>query len=187
MTTPQGIRWALAALLGPSLALPGYSQELLLESQRFPGTLSSSLGLGTQVLTIGDTNGDAQADFLVFGVEAHLPEAASLVCRSGSDGALLYQVAPALANERLDEEVGVIGDVNGDGVRDILVRGFRDQLVGMQIFLRVHSGATGSALYSVDYDPTWFPFSNGTSWGLGLSEVGDINADGIGLGGGRSL
>jgi len=98
---------------------------------------------------------------------------------SGATGALLYQlVSPAPQNgDRFGSRIGRAGDVNGDGVPDIIV-GASNENVGpnaKQGQAYIFSGTDGTYIRTLD---TPDPVAN-ANFGLAVQSPGDVNGDGV--------
>ena len=163
---------------------------------------------GSDVAGVGDVNGDGVPDLLVGAVlkdVAGVIQGQPLVFTnqgqafvfSGADGSLLHTLddptPQALA--RFGSDVAGVGDVNGDGVPDLLVGAVLKDVAGViqgqplvftnqgQAF--VFSGADGSLLHTLD-DPTQQEadvssggFTMGAQFGKDVAGVGDVNGDGV--------
>lgn len=154
---------------------------------------------------LGDINGDGIDDFavgsgiaspfgryragetyVVFGQDGNFSSSFDLADLDGSNG---FTIAGAQANDQLSVSVTTAGDVNGDGLDDILVgayRATRDGQVDRGEAYLIFGKSTGfAASYDLAaFDPAWgYVFqSDGTSdyLGLSLSDAGDLNGDGFG-------
>lgn len=129
-------------------------------------------GFGLSITDIGDANGDGVDDLL-----AGAPFASplgSLYCVSGVDGSMLYDLAGTFQGDSFATHVEAMDDLNGDGVADFCVG--TQHAGGLPLlFARVttYSGATGSVIFSTDYD------NMGAQQIAGLSSTRDSNQDGI--------
>ncbi|MBU0953270.1 MAG: integrin alpha [Nanoarchaeota archaeon] len=111
---------------------------------------------GQAVSGVGDVDLDGSADFLVTGPQYEVPGGASDIGRavlySGRDGSVIHSWTGEEQADELGHAVSGAGDVDGDGVPDVLV-GIRDQLTGgcrectFNGWAYVFSGATGQKLY----------------------------------------
>jgi hypothetical protein len=134
--------------------------------------LSSTPGIGASVRFVGDVNGDGVKDFVAGGVSSFdlggpLGIGRAMLC-SGSDGAVLQDVAGVLAAE-FGAAVADAGDVDQDGASDFAV-GAPAEADGA---VHVYSGATGSLLRSD------LGTSSASRFGSSLANLGDLDGDGI--------
>ena len=142
----------------------------------------SSDGFGEAVAGIGDVNGDGAADLLVGASRARVG-GESLQGRafvfSGADASLLRTLDLPIPERfaRLGSAVAGAGDVNGDGVPDILVGAPGHDVPGGELDqgqALVFSGADGSVLRTLD-DPN--PQSS-ANLGEVVAGIGDVDGDG---------
>ena len=130
--------------------------------------------LGFSVSGAGDINGDGFDDLIV-GVprdDANGPNAGSARVFSGLDGSVLYTFNGDFSRDRFGSSVSGAGDVNGDGVPDLIVGAEGDDLNPyFSVRARVFSGVDGAVLYS-------FPPSN-FGEDVAVSGAGDVNGDGF--------
>ena len=135
-------------------------------------------GFGGSVSGAGDLNGDGFDDLIV---GARFSNELAGVARvfSGVDGSVLYNLEGDFPSG-LGESVSGAGDVNGDGVPDLIVGAPSDgnmELVDDGYFFsgsaQVFSGLDGSVIYNFVGD------SIGDSFGWSVSGLGDINGDGV--------
>ncbi|MGQ0553201.1 MAG: IPT/TIG domain-containing protein [Planctomycetota bacterium] len=143
---------------------------------------------GTSVAAAGDVNLDGWPDILV-GAPAKTGESLSpkpgyARVHSGLDGAVIHEFTAGPlglnqffdpASERFGESVAGAGDVNGDGVPDLLVGvpfTGSNPITALGA-VRIYSGAYGTLLYEL----------TGTSAGAWLGDavagLGDLNGDGL--------
>ena len=93
---------------------------------------------------------------------------------SGSDGSVLFTFNSDSSDAGFGGSVACAGDVNGDGMPDLIVGAYRDDNNGLDSgSARVLSGSDGSVLYNFDGD------SAGDNFGWSVSGAGDVNGDGI--------
>jgi len=108
--------------------------------------------LGSSVCALGDLDGDGLAE-LACGVPFADPgafNAGAALVLSGADGAILFEVHGQGAGDRLGSRVGAAGDVDGDGVPDLLVGIPGADLAGIDSGgARVCSGVDGAELLTI--------------------------------------
>src|SRR5438128_312472 len=158
----------------------------MVQDQKFGGQF------GFSVAAVEDINGDGVSDILV-GVPHHIQNpktnqaeinAGRAFVFSGKDGTLLLTLDDPTPQEggRLGFAVAGLGDVNGDGVPDLLVGvpgkdtpGVADSQVGTAY---IFSGKDGSLIRSLDF-PSPGPADAGANFGAAVANAGDINNDGM--------
>ena len=143
---------------------------------RFDGAAADYL-LGFSVSGAGDVNGDGLADVIVGSIwcnESGLTESGAADLYSGANGQPLYHWDGGSPRDYFGYSVSEAGDVNNDGVPDVMVgvpganpNGLTD---AGRVF--VYSGADGKKIHRIDgtnaFD--WFGFS--------VAPAGDLNMDG---------
>ena len=131
--------------------------------------------LGYSVAGCGDLNGDGRADFIVGERWASPNGTKSGRARvySGQNGAVLFTFDGAASDDALGTSVSGAGDVNGDGVPDVVVGApFADSNGVDAGRVRVHSGSNGAVLFTFDG-------GSANAWlGLSVAGAGDVNGDG---------
>lgn len=134
-------------------------------------------GMGNALSGAGDVNGDGFAD-VIFGADWADPggrwNAGSAYVLSGLDGSQLFQFDGAAGHDRLGNSVSGAGDVDGDGMDDLIVGAWTADPNGFQNAgsAYVYSGASGALLHRFDGESDY-------AWlGSAVSGAGDVNADG---------
>ena len=151
---------------------------------KFGGEFGSALG------NVGDINGDGISDILV-GVPHHIvPEedeiefiAGRAFVFSGKDGSVLFTLDDPTPQEgaRMGFAVAGLGDVNGDGVNDMLVGvPKKDTPAGLADVgtAYIFSGSDGSLIRSLDPPSQGGSEANGR-FGTAVANAGDVNHDGV--------
>ena len=115
---------------GAAYVLSGFDGSLI---YRWSGSSSHS-SFGTSVSGVGDTNGDGIDDVLVgsSGANPHgIRDAGSAYLYSGADGSLLIRWDGQARDDWFGKELSGAGDVDGDGLADVIVSAERAQPGGM--------------------------------------------------------
>ncbi len=133
---------------------------------------------GWSVEFLGDVDGDGRDDYAGGGPAAWNNWTHSYVrAFDGAFGIPLWDGGPTNLSDSLGWSLASIGDLNGDGVRDVLAGAMEDAGVGCgpcdgKGYVRALDGATGATLYQV----------NGTNFYAGLGwdvvAIGDVNGNG---------
>ena len=132
--------------------------------------------LGESVASAGDVNGDGFDDVIVGAGynDAGGTDAGTARVHSGADGSLLYKFDGDDAGDYFGSWVAGAGDVNGDGIPDLIVGAkFDDNNGSSSGSARVFSGSDGSVLY------TFNGGGSNYSFGISVSGAGDVNNDGF--------
>lgn len=141
-------------------------------------TLSDSdIEFGRCLSDVGDVDGDGSGDLVV-----GLTDSARVY--SGSTGATLLQLTPAVIGENFGCAVAGVGDVDADGVPDIAVGVPQRRViaVGGHVmiftsgpgFVEVRSGANGTTVHVLQSSVS------GVAFGGSICSAGDVDGDGVG-------
>ncbi len=145
---------------------------------RFDGSATADV-LGASVAGAGDVDGDGLDDLLVGATGVSQPSTqlntGAAYVFSGADGSVLHVFYGQGDEDRFGSAVASAGDVDADGVPDILAGAF---LADNGIALRtagaayVYSGATGQLLYE------FLGQEHGGLLGQAVAGAGDVDGDG---------
>jgi hypothetical protein len=106
----------------------------------------------------GDADGDGFTDFAVGDTNSNydgLKQNGSVRVRSGRDGSLLHEFHGQVAMAHLGRRMTAAGDLDHDGLIDLLVVGMgQDSVTGAETTARVYSGKDGSVLFEIPSDPS---------------------------------
>ncbi len=158
-----------------SLCCSGVAAAQAALSHQFYGS-GAQEELGRSVSGIGDVNGDGLADVIIGspgydnGLAISVGKAS---VRSGADGSLLYSFLGVTPGDWFGASVSGAGDVNGDGVPDLIIGAPYSDWVGNNSGRAfVYSGATGGLLHVFDGVVN-------QRLGYAVSAAGDVNGDGF--------
>jgi len=155
---------------GAARAYSGATGALLLQV----GGLAAGDSAGSSVAGAGDVNGDGVPDLIVGAPGAGPNHVGAVRLHSGTNGALLHVLPGPASGLDFGQRVASAGDLDGDGVGDVLASDPSAQpVVEFQLdgHVRAFSGATGALLFAMDggaYDQL----------GWGLAAAGDFDGDG---------
>src|SRR4029077_7614060 len=136
---------------------------------------------GCSVAGAGDLNGDGRADLVVgaYGADSNGLDSGSVRVFSGQSGAQLFAFNGTLPGDWFGFSVHRAGDVNNDGVPDIVVGAPASDFGGDYAgAVRAISGANGATLFTVAGTGGGFGGAPGDLLGYAVSSVGDVNNDG---------
>lgn len=156
-TTQQG-------QLGRAVVTSGRTGKTLLE---IIGQLAGDL-TGFSVSGVGDVDGDGRDD-----VGVGSPGVSRVRVYSGKDASVLMDIEEFSPPNAIGQLVRGAGDVDGDSVPDVLIGILDISTPDLDRSARVHSGADGSILFTIDAGPTV------THIDLAMDAAGDVNADGL--------
>lgn len=155
-----------AAFNGPSVA----GQPMLWE---LSGALDSRFGHALAVA--GDVDGDGLSELIVGapGDDSAGLDVGRVFLLRGKDGVLLQTWTGEAVEDFFGAAVAGPGDVDGDGVPDVLVGAYRHDTGGTRAGRAyVFSGATSLPLHVID------GLAPGDEFGVGVAAVGDVDGDG---------
>lgn len=137
----------------------------------------AGISLGQYMQRVGDLNGDGKPDLLAPAPSFDSGAGQSvgkLYAYSGVDGSLLWSREGASANQALAHNVCEAGDVDGDGVSDVVA--VDSEHVGTLSYRRLNwiSGANGALIRSQRSN-----FFNSDGFGNALANVLDVDGDGV--------
>lgn len=157
----------LPPLAGEAYVFSGATNALLYQ---FHGQSTGEL-FGSSVSGAGDVDADGYDDFLIGAPEAQpggRPRAGSVFLYSGATGALIRRF-DGQSGDTLGRSVSGAGDVDGDGVSDVI---FGAPNAGV---VYVYSVATTHYLYQ--FDGVTYGYY-GEAFGWAVSGAGDVDGDG---------
>lgn len=180
LSSPARALRTLAALTLPLALTACYDHD-----DNAPAGLSGGVGGNTQrildatttattpaVALLGDIDGDDHRD-LAIGDAAANSGAGQVTVLSAGSGMTLRTIAGNPQTERgLGASLAGLGDVNGDGVPDVLAGAPGDPSAGVSAAALVISGRTGDVLQRLTGDST------GAAFGTAACRGGDITGDG---------
>lgn len=144
----------------------------------FTGAAEGGDSFGSGVAGAGDVNGDGYGDVLVgaLGASFTFTQSGRVYLFSGKDGTVLWSRDGLSPQAQLGSAVGLVGDVNGDGVPDQVAgaMGAGEDGRGRAYIL---SGVDGEILRTLEpVGPAGTPPTFGRFFASG---AGDVNGDGV--------
>jgi len=144
---------------------------------------SAIQGVGSEISSVGDVDGDGKDDILIFSdANAYLFLAGSMSYGTTSVSSADYIFEAEVSGSPLDVSVANIGDIDGDGLSDILIgdANFADGTslnVGKAyLFLAKSLVARTTSLANADY--IFSGINEQDEAGDSVSSAGDVNGDG---------
>ncbi|MCA9770995.1 MAG: FG-GAP repeat protein, partial [Myxococcales bacterium] len=121
------------------------------------------------------TDGDGFDDLFVgaFSDDNNGADSGSARVLSGANGSTLYTFDGDAPHTNLGSAVSNVGDIDGDGVEDLIAGAMGDDAIGLDGgAARVYSGINGATLFTFHGDAA------GDLFGRAVSGAGDVNGDG---------
>ena len=133
---------------------------------------------GFSVAPAGDLDGDGVTDVVVGATSASpggVNLAGSAYLHSGVDGSLIRRLDGEAAGDELGYSVAVAGDVDRDGVDDVIVGALAADPGGMDLAgsAYIYSGADGSLIRRLDGEAA------GDTFGSFVAPAADVDGDGV--------
>jgi hypothetical protein len=164
------------ALASNILVLDGNSgQVLFVIPASSAGASSNAATFGISLAGAHDTNGDGFNDILVGYSTKNGPgvQSGAVYVYSGSDFTILHVLDGAPAGTFLGHSVAWTGDLDGDGVPEIVAGGSGSAVGGVPGVVRVYSGFSGSLLR------THVAAAVNDGFGVDVAGGADLDGDGI--------
>ena len=160
--------------VGSALAFSGATGELLLE---FLGSEGGTY-LGSAVAGVGDLDNDGVPEIIIgtpYGTGRGPYGGGVVTVQSGANGAQLYEFDGDSSGDYLGRAVDGMGDVDGDGVPDLLFGAPNASPAGLAQagLVQLRSGATGQILVQLEGTEA------GSFFGQVVANVHDIDGDGV--------
>ncbi|MEE9443763.1 MAG: serine hydrolase [candidate division Zixibacteria bacterium] len=129
---------------------------------------------GYSLCGIRDIDDDGIDDFLVgaYRNDQGAANAGKAYAYSGADGSVIHTFLGSSIDQLMGYSVSSIGDIDSDGVSDILIGSLQINGSGLGM-VSAYSGSSGDFLFSVYGEAT------GQNFGVSLSSAGDFNNDGM--------
>jgi hypothetical protein len=136
-------------------------------------SVSGTGRFGTSVAGVGDIDFDTYGDFVIGAYWAESSQGRAYVY-SGFDGSLIQELYGSHVDGGFGGAVAGPGDVNGDGVPDIMVSAsLDDERAPRSGRVSIFSGADGNVLRS------FYGNGNGDTFGSSIDGAGDIDGGGL--------
>ncbi len=160
--------------VGSVLAFSGATGELLFA---FLGEEGGTY-MGSAVAGVGDLDGDGVPEIAMgtpYGSGSGPYGGGVVTIRSGSDGTLLDEFDGSASGDYLGRAIAGMGDLDGDGVPDLLLGASNASPGGRAEagLVQVRSGATGEILRQLDGAEA------SAFFGQAVANVGDLDGDGV--------
>ncbi|MCA8980759.1 MAG: FG-GAP repeat protein [Planctomycetes bacterium] len=157
---------------GAALVLSGANGSLI---HRVEGQAAHDL-FGSAVCSLGDLDGDGLPEFAV-GARWNDTNGENAGCVGvfrGSDGSQLIQLDGLAAGNLFGSSLACAGDLNGDGLNELLVGSPGADLFGSNSgCVQAFSGANGAELFR------WLGDQAGDALGVSVAGAADVDGDGI--------
>ena len=135
---------------------------------------SANDSFGQVVDVLGDVNGDGLADVMVGAWRDGAADAGAVYVYSGADGSLLRRIQGLGGGDHLGFGSSAAGDVDGDGLVDVIAAADEDDLPGMSNAgsARIMSVVSGQVIRT--HEGT----QSGALFGWSTAALGDCDGDG---------
>jgi hypothetical protein len=163
--------YALSALVPAPLQSDGFV-ECTRVVHTFVGESAGDL-FGWVSAPLPDLDGDGAPELVVGapGESSSGTASGRVYVYSGRSGAELFRASGVAASERLGAAVRCAGDVDGDGIEDVIAGGTGGTTTtGVA---RVLSGASGAEIHALQHGGV------GAAFGYSVAGVGDVDGDGV--------